>query len=59
MTSSQIVKIASIATMWYSIYWMRTLTKQYNIFAISIAAATTVNYILRFMKGPSPNRINP
>ena len=59
MTSSQIVKIASIATMWYSIYWMRTLTKKHNIFAISIAAASTVNYILRFMKGPSPNRISP
>ena len=49
---SQIVKITTIATMWYSIYWMHALTKKHNIFAISIAAVTTVNYILRFMKGP-------
>ena len=57
--TSQIVKITTIATMWYSIYWMHALTKKHNIFAISIAAVTTVNYILRFMKGPSPNRIIP
>ena len=44
---SQIMKIATIATMWYSIYWMRTLTKKNNFIAISIAAVTTVNYILR------------
>lgn len=47
---SQIVKITTIATMWYSIYWMRTLTKKHNYIAISIAAATTVNYILRNLK---------
>ena len=57
--TSQIVKIATIATMWYSIYWMRTLTKKHNLITISIAAAITVNYMLRFMKGPSPNRIIP
>ena len=45
--TSQIMKIATITTMWYSIYWMRTITKKHNLIAISIAAATTVNYILR------------
>jgi len=47
MASSQIMKIASIATMWYSIYRIHVLTKQYHYVAIFIAAATTVNYILR------------
>ena len=48
--TSQIVKIATIATMWYSIYRMYTLTKKQNYIAISIVAATTVNYILRNLK---------
>ena len=36
MTSSQIVKITTIATMWYSIYWMHTLTKKHNLITRSM-----------------------